>query len=183
MLATEEKRYTVEDYERLEEGAPYQLISGDLVMTPSPTPFHQHILYKLILSLGFFIEREKLGILLPAPLDVYLTENDVYQPDLIFICAEHAREVRKDKLHIIPDLVVEVLSPSTAYHDFTRKKEIYCACGVTEYWIIDPEQETIEIMIKHGDIYQTESFLRKPAMLESGMFPGFGMKIEDVFAF
>ena len=182
-MLTQEKEYTVQDYERLEEGAPYQLIGGELVMTPSPTPFHQSISLNLSTVLAPFVKSAGFGKLFAAPLDVYLSDEDVYQPDLIFIRAERMREVRKDKLRIVPDLVVEVLSPSTAYYDLTRKKEIYCACGVTEYWVIDPEQETIEIMIKRGDIYQTEKFLRKPASLESAMFPGFSMKLEDVFAF
>ena len=79
--------------------------------------------------------------------------------------------------------MVEVLSPSTAYYDLTRKKEMYCTSGVTEYWIVDPEAETIEIMVKRGEIYQTEQLLHKSDTLESAMFPGFSMKIEDVFEF
>jgi Uma2 family endonuclease len=182
-MLTQEKEYTVQDYERLPEGAPYQLIGGELVMTPSPTPFHQSISINLSMMLAPFVKNAGLGKLFAAPLDVYLSDEDVYQPDLIFIRAEHAKGLQKDRLRIVPDLVVEILSPSTAYYDFTRKKEIYCTCGVAEYWIIDPEQETIEIMIKHGEIYQTEQFLRKPSILESTMFPGFSMKLEDVFAF
>ncbi len=183
MLDTLEKRATIEDYERLPEGAPYQLIAGELIMTPSPTPFHQSIIYQLILELGFFVKRNKLGKILPAPIDVYLSDEDIYQPDLIFIRADRARGIRKDKLRIIPDLVEEVLSPSTAYYDLTRKKEMYCISGVTEYWIVNPEAETIEIMVKHGEIYQTEQFLHKTDTLESAMFPGFTMKIENIFEF
>ncbi|HZK76366.1 MAG TPA: Uma2 family endonuclease, partial [Candidatus Kapabacteria bacterium] len=134
MLLDIEKKATVQDYERLEEGAPYQLIGGELIMTPSPTAFHQSIIYRLILKLGNFVEQKKLGVILQSPIDVYLSDEDVYQPDLIFIRADRARGIRKDKLRIVPDLVVEVLSPSTAYFDFTRKKEMYCARGVEEYW-------------------------------------------------
>jgi Uma2 family endonuclease len=183
MLETIEKRATIEDYERLPEGAPYQLIAGELIMTPSPTPFHQSISMNLSIVLGSFIKRNKLGVLMAAPLDIYLSEEDVFQPDFIFIQADRAQGIRKDKLRIIPDLVIEVLSPSTAYYDFTRKKEMYCAHGVTEYWIVDPEAETIEIMLKHGEIYRTEQLLHKADTLESPMFPGFSMKIEDVFEF
>jgi Uma2 family endonuclease len=183
MLDTLEKRATVEDYERLPEGAPYQLIAGELIMTPSPTPFHQSIVLNIASILSPFVIRNRLGKVFVAPLDVYLSDEDIYQPDLIFIRADHAHGIRKDKLRIIPDLVVEVLSPSTAYYDFTRKKEMYCTHGVQEYWIIDPEMETVEIMVKRGEIYQTEAIMKKPALLESAMFPGFSMKIEDVFEF
>ncbi len=183
MLDTLEKRATVEDYEHLPEGAPYQLIAGELIMSPSPSFFHQRIQYRLANVLGNFVERNKLGILVGSPLDVYFSEENIYQPDLIFIRADRAHGIRKDKLRVIPDLVIEVLSPSTAYYDFTRKKEMYCTHGVEEYWIIDPEMETVEIMLKRGEIYQTEAILKKPALLESAMFPGFSMKIEDVFEF
>jgi Uma2 family endonuclease len=183
MLDTLEKRATVEDYERLPEGAPYQLIAGELIMTPSPTPFHQSIIYRLILALGNCVKQKRLGVLLQSPIDVHLSDEDVYQPDLIFIRADRARGIRKDKLRVIPDLVVEVLSPSTGYYDLTRKKEMYCTSGVEEYWIVNPEAETIEIMVKRGEIYQTEQLLHKSDTLESAMFPGFSMKIEDVFEF
>ena len=183
MLTTLEKRATVEDYERLGEGAPYQLIAGELIMTPSPGFFHQSISMNLSIVLGSFIKRHKVGTLLAAPLDVHLSDEDIYQPDLIFIRADKTRGIHTDKLRVIPDLVIEVLSPSTAYLDFTRKKEMYCARGVEEYWIINPEMETVEIMIKHGEIYQTESLLKNDAILESKMFPGFQMKIADIFEF
>jgi Uma2 family endonuclease len=183
MLDTLEKRATIEDYESLEEGAPYQLIAGELIMSPSPSFFHQSISMNLSIELGSFIKQKKIGVLIAAPIDVHLSDEDVYQPDLIFIRADRTRGIRKDKLRIIPDLVVEVLSPSTGYYDLTRKKEMYCSSGVTEYWIVNPEAETIEIMVKRGDIYQTEQFLHKTDTLESAMFPGFSMKIEDVFEF
>ena len=183
MLLDIEKKATVQDYERLGEGAPYQLIAGELVMTPSPTPFHQSISMNLSLALGVFVKQKKIGVIFAAPLDVYLSDEDVYQPDLIFIRADRATGLRKDKLHIVPDLVVEVLSPSTAYYDFTRKKEMYCARGVGEYWIVDPEAETMEVMIKQGEIYRTERLLHNSEILESAMFPGFSMKVEDIFVF
>jgi len=114
MLETIEKRATVADYERLEEGAPYQLIGGELIMTPSPTPFHQSIVFHIGLVLAPFVKRNRLGKLFISPLDVYLSDEDVYQPDLIFIRADRAQGIRKDTLRVIPDLVIEVLSPSTA---------------------------------------------------------------------
>ncbi len=183
MMTEIEKKATARDYERLPEGAPYQLIAGELIMTPSPTPFHQSIVLNLASALNPIIVQRRLGKIFIAPLDVYLSEEDIYQPDLIFIRADRAAGVRKDKLRVIPDLVVEVLSPSNAYFDFTRKKETYCSAGVSEYWIIDPDAETVEIMTKQGELYQTTSLLRKPAVLQSPMFPGFSMTLEELFAF
>ncbi len=152
MLATLEKKATVQDCQNLPEGAPYQLIAGELVMTPSPTPLHQNISLNLATELRSYLKRNNLGKLFTAPLDAYLSEEDVYQPDILFIRSRRAAAIQKEQLRIVPDLVVEILSPTTAYYDFTRKKEMYCARGVSEYWIVDPEAETVEMMVKRGEI-------------------------------
>jgi Uma2 family endonuclease len=183
MLLTTERHYTTEDFERLPEGAPYQLIGGELIkMSPSPILAHQRIIRRLAFRLDSFIEREQLGEIVLSPMDVFLTDEDAYQPDLIFVRRENVHLLDpNDRIRIVPDLVVEVLSPSTGSYDYSRKKRIYCESGVREYWIIDPEDRTIEIMEKEGEFYQTVALLRPPAMLESEMFPGFSMRVEDVF--
>ncbi len=183
MLLTTTKPATIEDYEQLPEGAPYQLIGGELIMSPSPTPFHQKISRNLFHALDAFVDSRNLGCVLYAPLDIRLTDEDVYQPDIIFVRQERVHLIGRKKFNIVPDLVIEILSPSTAYYDYSPKKAKYCEHGVEEYWIVDPEEETIEIMIKNGEYYQTDALLRKPAFLQSQMFPGFSMKLEDVFAF
>ena len=183
MLLTTEKHYTKEDYERLPEGAPYQLIGGELIMSPSPTFFHQEIIANILEKLRPFVRKNGLGQLALSPLDVHLTEDDIYQPDLIFIRKENLPLIGPhDRIHFVPDLVIEILSPSTAYYDYSHKKAVYCERGVKEYWIVDPEDKTIEIMVKDGNFYRTEALLRASAVLESAMFPGFSMKVEEVFA-
>ena len=183
MLLTTEKHSTVRDFERLPEGSPYQLIAGEIIMSPSPTFFHQDIILNITDRLSPFIRKNNLGKIVLSPMDVYLTEEDVYQPDLIFIRKENVHLLDpNDRIRFVPDLVIEVLSPSTGSYDYSRKKRIYCERGVREYWIIDPEDRTIEIMVKDGAFYQTVALLRPPAMLESAMFPDFSMKTEDVFS-
>jgi Uma2 family endonuclease len=183
MLLTSEKRYTKEDYERLPEGAPYQLIGGELIMSPSPTFFHQEIIANILEKLRPFVRKNGLGQVALSPLDVHLTEDDIYQPDLIFIRKENLSHIGPhDRIHFVPDLVIEVLSPSTAYYDYSHKKAVYAERGVKEYWIIDPNDKTIEIMVNDGKVFRTDEFLRVPAILESAMFPGFSMNVEDVFA-
>lgn len=166
-----------------DENKPYQIIAGEKVVAPSATPFHQEILRNLIERLGFFVRSKRLGKLLISPLDIRFNENEVYQPDLAFVRQPKIEGVKKEKIDTLPDLVIEVLSPSNAYHDLTHKKAIYAQYGVAEYWIIDPIEETIEILINEGGLYRTEALLRKPATLESAMFPGFSMTVEDVFEF
>ena len=183
MLLTTQKIFTAADYERLPEGAPYQLIEGELIMSPSVTFFHQWIQGNLVDAVSPFVRRKRLGRIIVAPLDVFLTEDDVFQPDILFIRQDQLSEIDpNDRIHFAPDLVIEILSPSTAQYDYSRKKEIYCDSGVKEYWIVAPLDRTVEIMVKDGNYYRTEAILRAPALLESTMFPGFSMKIEDVFA-
>jgi Uma2 family endonuclease len=186
MLLTEPlpRTATLEEFESLPEKAPYQLIRGELIMSPSPTLFHQEIIGNLFGVLHQFVKSHHLGRMILSPMDLKLGPKDVYQPDLIFVRQENVPSLqRQERLTIVPDLVIEVLSPSTAYEDFTRKKSKYCECGVREYWIIDPLAETIEIMVKESEYYQTEALLRQPAVLESSMFPGFTMDLADVFRF
>jgi Uma2 family endonuclease len=178
-----EKRLTYRDYEALPEGAPYQLIDGELIMTPAPTPLHQNIIGTLHIELHNFVKTHGLGKVFLSPIDVRLTDIDVFQPDLIFIRKEHVGKIGRDKLNVIPDLVVEVLSPSNAYYDLTHKKTIYAERGVEEYWIVDPKNETVEIFRREGNRFQSEAFFKDQDILNSPMFPDFSMKLSEVFAF
>lgn len=183
MLVTEQKRATIEDYETLPEGSPYQLIGGELVMSPSLTVQHQSIAGSILLELNAFVESNSLGEVFIGPLDIRLTNEDVYQPDLLFVRKERVHLIGRQKFNIVPDLVVEILSPSNAYYDLTRKKAMYAEHGVAEYWIVDPHEETIEILVKEGAYYRTDALFRKSDTLASPMFAGFSMKIATVFAF
>ncbi|HEY3875434.1 MAG TPA: Uma2 family endonuclease [Candidatus Kapabacteria bacterium] len=183
MIATKEKRYTKEDYERLPEGAPYQLIGGELIMSPSPTFFHQRIISRINQTLGTYVRNHGLGEIIVSPMDVHLTEDDIYQPDALFIRADQLSGIAEDdRIHFVPDLAIEVLSPSTAYYDYSHKKTVYAERGVKEYWIVDPQDRTVEIMENENGIFSTVALFKETAMLESTMFPGFTMKVEEVFA-
>jgi Uma2 family endonuclease len=182
-MLTLEKPLTYKDYEALPEGAPYQLINGELIMTPAPTPLHQNIIGTLHVALHHFVKSHGLGRVFLSPIDVKLTDIDVFQPDLIFVRKDNVAKIGRDKLNVIPDLVVEVLSPSNAFYDLTHKKTIYAESGIEEYWVIDPKDETIEVFVRDGDRYRTEAFFKNSDSLNSPMFPGFSMKLNDVFAF
>ena len=183
MMTVLEKQLTYKDYEALPEGAPYQLIDGELIMTPAPTPLHQNIIGNIYQSLRYFVESHKLGRVFLSPIDVRLTDIDVFQPDLIFVRNDHVAKIGRDKLNVIPDLVIEVLSPSNAYYDLTHKKTIYAERGVEEYWIVDPKDETIEIFRRNGERFQSEAFFRNQEIMKSPTFSGFSMKLDEVFAF
>lgn len=147
---SEKKRYTYEDYAKLPEGAPYQLIGGELVMTPSPVPYHQIILMKIGTSIANYVMPKNLGLVLFAPIDVYLEEEETYQPDIIFISNKRMNIVGEKKIEGAPDLVIEILSPSTAYYDLRKKYWKYEEYGVKEYWIVDPDGRSVEVYINEN---------------------------------
>ena len=124
---------TRSDYQDMREGPPYyQVIEGNLVISPAPDTFHQNIAGRIYASLWRFLETHPLGEVFIAPLDVYLTEVNVYQPDVIFISKKRRSIIGKQGIEGAPDLVVEVLSAGTAGFDKGNKREIYARTGVQE---------------------------------------------------
>ena len=175
------ERYTYEDYAQLPEGAPYQLIDGELVMSPSPSTYHQHLVLRLGRALLNFAEEHQTGEVFVAPMDVYLSPEDTVQPDLIFIAQARRGIIGEQKIDGAPDLIVEILSPSTAYLDLTKKKRLYERHGVKEYWIVDPEQRTVEIF-EHAD----GRFMQRARLVETGtaastLLDGFEVDLADLF--
>ena len=141
-------RYKYRDYIDLPESEEkrYELIDGELYMLPSPTPKHQQILGTLLVSFAEFVADRALGTVLIAPLDVVLSDEDVLQPDVLYISTARQSIVTDQNIRGAPDLVVEVLSPGTADRDRTIKRARYLKFGVREYWIVDPETRTIEVL-------------------------------------
>lgn len=133
----------LEVYQLLPEGTLCQLIQNHLIMSPSPSESHQRVLDKIYRLLGNFVEEQDLGVTRVAPYDVHFDEENVYQPDIIFIANAHLDHIHNDGLHYAPDLVIEILSPSNARYDQIEKKEIYERYGVKEYWLIDPNTKQV----------------------------------------
>jgi Uma2 family endonuclease len=123
MLSDKKKKYTADDYRLLEEGAPFQLINNELIMSPSPFMIHQLILGEFYDELKSFVKKqENPGLVVLPPMDINFDSGNIYQPDLVYISKERIVEIVKDRIEGAPDLVLEILSPSTAYYDLRRKK-------------------------------------------------------------
>ncbi len=120
----EKKRYTYEDYLKTPDDKRYELIEGELIMTPSPRTWHQRISRNIEYKLMQFVEDHDLGEVFDAPYDVHLDDDNVLQPDILFISKERSNIIGEDNLHGAPDLVVEILSESSAYRDTIQKKMI-----------------------------------------------------------
>jgi len=179
MLAVKEKPATIKEYRELPEGSPYQLIEGELVMTPAPTPRHQ------VVSGNLFERMRKssrgTGVVLYAPVDVYLDLENACQPDLVFISKECGQIIKQDGIHGSPDLVVEILSPSTAYYDLRKKFRVYERSGVREYWIVDPDMLSIEVYRNEKGHFVQVAKAEGEGEVESAVLQGLKVAAADIF--
>jgi Uma2 family endonuclease len=175
-------KMTVKEFCELPEGPPYfQLIDGDLYMSPSPRRYHQRISMHLIGVLFGFIEEHDLGELYAAPSDVTFADDVVLNPDLYFVSRERAHILTEQGATGAPDLVIEILSPSTAKLDVGRKREIYAESGVREMWIVAPETRTVEIYRFAENREHPIAVLSTGEALTSPILPGLALPIADVF--
>lgn len=159
----------------------YELFDGELVMTPSPNVRHQRVIARLCSQLLIYVEAHSLGSLIVAPIDTIFDPYTVLQPDILFVSQERIPVVVKERIEGAPDLAVEVLSPSTIEKDRHRKLAVYSQFGVREYWIVDPETQTIERYGREGyELRLTRTFSSGEAV-ESSLFPGLSFPVASVF--
>jgi Uma2 family endonuclease len=136
-------RTMLEVFESLPEGTLCQLINNIIIMSPSPAYEHQQIAKLIFRQLDKYVDSNKLGEAYFAPFDVYLGKRNVYQPDILFISKERMNIIKDGKIKGAPDLIIEILSPSTAKFDIEDKKAVYEQYGVKEYWIVEPESKAV----------------------------------------
>ncbi len=173
---------TRHDYEEMPAGPPYyQVIEGDLVMSPSPNIYHQAIVRRLCTLLGQFLEKRPLGELFVAPLDVFLSEINVYQPDVIFISNQRRSILTEHGLEGAPDLAVEVLSPGTARFDKGSKRKVYARTGVKELWLVDADAKLIHVYQLAKDADTPTATYDEKAVFTSPLFPGLRLKAASIF--
>ncbi len=183
MHTAEKKKYTEADYQLLEEGAPFQLINGELVMSPSPTPFHQLLSIRLSSMIQFYLEKaDSKGICLYAQMDVKLDEENIFQPDLIYISGERKAELLHDRIIGAPNLVIEILSPSTANYDVNQKKGFYERYGVKEYLIIDPKYFYAEIYILTENKFELQQKGKRNDVINLNSLPGLQINLQKLFS-
>jgi len=123
----------------------YELIEGELYMTPSPVPYHQKVVGNLYLILRDYVNKNELGEVIIAPCDVVLSDYDVVQPALMFISKERGEIIKEKNVSGAPDLVIEVLLEGTVGRDRILKKKLYARFGVREYWIVNPCGREVEV--------------------------------------
>ena len=175
-------RMTAEEYLQLEEdGCRYELVDGVVCMSPSPLYKHQKVAAEVLAQIAWFLRTNPLGDVL-AEVDVDLGPGPrggdlVYRPDVVFVRKEHVPE-NLDHIRRPPDLIVEVVSPSSRRYDRETKKDDYERCGVPEYWIIDPEKDSMTFYRLRGGRYAEV----KPDgnSFKSETVPGFALDLDRV---
>ena len=176
-------KFTYEDYRTAPPDKRYELLDGELLMTPAPNLKHQRLQLRLGMRLAQFIEEQGLGELFIAPCDVVLSDTDVVQPDLLFVSRERRHLLSGgDNVRGAPDLVVEILSPATADRDRGYKHALYARHGVEEYWLVDPEAETVWIhRLQDGSLEVAHTFGREQTLC-SPLLAGFELALDDLFS-
>jgi len=175
-------KLTCEQFRRLpDDGKQYELIHGEARLNPAPNLRHQTVTHNLDTSLGAFLLKHPLGQVWTAPLDVRLGEDTILQPDMVFVSNARASILREEFVDGAPDLVVEILSPSTSAHDRATKLPIYAAAGVPEFWLIDPLAKTVEVLKLQGKKYLVDAILAGDQTLTSSLFPGWQLPLSELF--
>lgn len=175
-------KWTYEDYRRLpDDGWRYEVIQGELYMTPAPLTIHQRCKGNAFAALWNFNEQNDKGIVLDAPYDVILSDlASPVQPDVLFVVKDRMHIVKEEHVEGAPDLIIEILSPSNWFVDRRKKFEIYAKAGVREYWIIDPAARTIELFALHGSRYELRGKFGIGETVHSEVLPSFAVKVEDI---
>lgn len=185
MPAAASPKLTYEDYCTFpDDGQRHELIDGEHCVTPSPLDVHQCASANLTTDLTNFLRTSKLGVLREAPSDVQLSDHDVVQPDLYVVLREHFDRRAPRGMKGPPDLVIEILSPSRPEYDLVQKRRLYERAGVTEYWVVDPALQRVEVYRRDG----AAGYLR-PALLlaEQGdvlatpLLPGLALPVAGIF--
>jgi len=164
-----------------ETNQPIEIWDGELIMSPAPSFFHQVIVARVEEALRRWVKNRRLGVVASAPLDVVLAPQRVVQPDVVFISKARLTIVKQ---HIggAPDLAVEVVSPDRRKRDYKLKKERYEEYGVREYWIVDPQEERIEVWWLNAEgCYELYGRFTPKQHAGSKLLPGFKLAVDQVF--
>jgi len=172
---TEEDYFSLPDTNRIVE-----LSEGRLIMAPHPTYSHQTALQNLFLKLEAFVREKELGVVRFAPLPVRLWPGKIREPDIFFIAKEHEDRLG-ERVCGVPDLAVEVISPGTRRIDRGEKLFEYAKAGVAEYWLVDPEEKTIEVYVLREGAYELVEKFRSGEAARSELLEGFEVQVDEVF--
>ena len=142
------EKLTYADYAAIpEDRYRHEIIGGSHFVNPAPNTYHQTVSRRIQFQLHRQIESRHLGVVFNAPVDLQLSNYDVVQPDLLVVLQDRMHIVTESRIVEAPDLVIEILSPSTEHNDLVRKKQLYAKSGVREYWVVDPFEHRVDLFV------------------------------------
>ena len=150
-------------------------------MVPAPNEYHQRLSRDLGVVVWGFVKQHKLGEVYFAPFDVVLSEENVVQPDILFVSKGRSHIITEKNVQGAPDLVVEITSPATAQRDKGIKRKLYARFGVREYWLVDSENKTIDVMILAKSGFETAKACKAGETLSSPLLKGLSIDLSEVF--
>ena len=175
--------WTYDDYAALpDEGKRYEIVNGVLYMSPALNWSHQEVVGEIFAHLRAYVRAAGSGGVFTAPIDVELAPNTVFQPDVVLLLKASHKKLKERHIVGAPDLVVEVVSPGSAIHDRFRKINAYARAGVPEYWIVDPDAGTAEVLLLDKGEYLSQGVYRGKATLPSQVVPGLLVHVEQFFS-
>jgi len=178
-------KFTYDDFLNFpDDGKRHEIIDGEHYVTPSPNTKHQRVSSNLLFALRLYLRQHPAGEVFAAPFDVVLSDLDVVEPDLLYISRERASIVTAQHVRGAPDLVVEILSPGTRKTDDVTKRKLYERSEVLEYWVVDPELDTIKIYRRVQEAFPriAELTLEQGDVLTTPLLPGFSTSLAELFA-
>lgn len=175
---------TYDDYLHLpNDGRRYEILEGELFVSPAPKTKHQIIATNLAEALNRHVRKHTQGRVLVAPTDVVLSRTNVVQPDLLFISNQRRQILTENNVQGAPDLIVEILSEFTEEQDRTAKMQIYARHGVREYWLIEPDREVLEVyeLDAESRIFHHRATYQRDEILKSTLFPKLSLTLADLW--
>ena len=178
-------KLTYDDFVQFpDDGLRHELIDGEHYVTPSPNTKHQRVSINLTVLIGGWLERNPIGQVFHAPFDVVFSKYDVVEPDLLYLSNERASDALTP-LHVrgVPELVIEIGSPGTRKRDETIKRRLYERAGVTDYWVVDPQIDTIRVYRREGNGFArvVELSAESSDVLTTTLLPGLEIPLSRVF--
>jgi Uma2 family endonuclease len=172
--------WTYERYYALDDDQRYEVIDGELLVVPGPGTVHQRIVGELFFRFATHVRAHGAGIVFFSPLDVVLDDRNVVQPDVLFIRKDAPEIIDPRAIRGAPDLVVEIVSPSSRRRDRKVKAELYARARVPEYWIVDPAERSIEVLSLGDHGYELFSGAAGTGAAASKVLRGFAVDVAEV---
>lgn len=174
-------QFTYQDYLLLPEDKRYEIIDGDLLMSPAPTGYHQDVVFRLARFLDDHARADDLGKVQIAPRDVYLSETDIVQPDILFVSKARLGILEEKYVRGAPDLTIEAFEKATAARDRVLKAKLYAKYGVKEYWLADLQAKSVEILPNSETGFERQALFSASETLRSSLLPQLRIPLADVF--